>query len=356
MVNKKLIIAIIIIIFLVGIIGGNFIYQAESTSVNMDKINAGYITMSAGHALIFIAKEKGFFEDQNLSVNVQEFTTGNDELNALSSGKLDVAVDGVGEALIQMNHGKNFTFIGGVESGDHAVIAKNDEIAKELQNDPNKYKNYKIGTVAGTPAEVITLGFLNNDYNIKKDQLDIIEFKTAADVVNGLKSDKIDVGLVYPAFQYQAEKEGLSIVNWTDELIPGLPDCRVTINADELTNETQDKWVRYMKSLIKAYDFYKSNHTETLEIVKKYVPLADDLLNISTYNDHLAISTDPYEKGTQEIYDILTNIGYVDGSLDVSSHFNTTIYEIALNEMLKEDPNNPNYLELKTTFDEQKLN
>ncbi|KZX09964.1 ABC transporter substrate-binding protein [Methanobrevibacter curvatus] len=356
MVNKKILIGIIAIIAIVAVIGGvYFVTQTQNLtqSQNSIHIDAGYITMSAGHALIFIAKEKGYFADEGLDVNVLEFTTANDELNALASDKIDVAVAGIGEPLIQMDNGRNYTFIGGVDNGDHAIIAKNESISENLRSNPENYKKYKIGTVSGIPAEIIILGYLKENANIDKNDLEIVEFKTAPDVVNGIKSGKVDVGLVYPAFQYSAEKEGLSIVNFTDELMPSLPDCRIAINAKDVNNQTERQWINYTKALIKAYDFYKTNHNETLDIVKKYVPIEGDELEISTYNDHLVLNTDPNEKGTIKFYDVLEEIGYVDGNVNVADHFNLIIYKTALDEILKEEPNNQNYLFLKGLFENQ---
>ncbi|KZX11956.1 ABC transporter substrate-binding protein [Methanobrevibacter filiformis] len=354
MINKKIIGIIIVIIAILAILGAYFSTNSIQSSEN-EKIDAGYISLSAGHSLVFIAKEKGYFAEQGLNVEIFEFPTANDELNALSAGKLDVAVGGIGEPLVQIDNGKNFTFIGGVMSGDHGIIAKNKSIANDLQSNPESYKKYKIGTVSGIPAEVITLGYLNEQAGITKDDLDIVDFKTAPDIINAIKAGKIDVGFVYPAFQYSAEKDGLAIVNTTDELIPGLPDCRVTINSKDLNNTTAEKWIKYDKALIKAYNFYMNNHTETLDIASKYVPLKGKELEVATYNDHLSLVTDPYEKGSIKFYELLKQIGYVDGNVNVSQHFNTTIYKTALDQILKEDPNNKNYQFLNNLYETQKV-
>jgi len=55
------------------------------------KVSIGVITQPPA-ALIMVAQDKGFFTEQGLNVNLQEFTAGKLALQALLAGSLDFAI------------------------------------------------------------------------------------------------------------------------------------------------------------------------------------------------------------------------------------------------------------------------
>ena len=54
----------------------------------LTKFNVGYLA-STGHILYFIAKEKGYFKDEGLDVELFQFNNSGEGINSIISGKLE---------------------------------------------------------------------------------------------------------------------------------------------------------------------------------------------------------------------------------------------------------------------------
>ncbi|MEW6009737.1 ABC transporter substrate-binding protein [Methanobacterium alkalithermotolerans] len=342
MVNKKigLFIGLILIIGLsIGII------LNTGTSSADDTLRVGYLP-STGHALYFIAYEQGFFEEEGLQVELNEFQTGPDEINALLADKLDVEAGGVGEPLSFINNGKDLYIIGGAMGGGSASIANSPELAEELRNNPKEYEGKTVATVKMSTPDVVIKGALKKD-GVDLEKINFVEFKTAADVVQAVKSGKAPIGLVWPPFQFTAEEQGLYIVKSSNEYEPDHPCCRIVTTSSKV-EEDRDKWVRFERALIKAYDYYQNNPDGSVQAVGKYVKMDPEALKQALYDENLSLSPDPNKKGTLEYWELLEILGYdeIKDPTALENSIDTTIYKDALDQLAQENPNNQIYQQL----------
>lgn len=351
MVNKKT--AIIIgIIILIAVIAGAYLTLGTSSA---NQIRVGYLP-STGDSLYFIAKEKGYFAEEGLDVSLNEFQTGPDEINALLADKLDVEAGGVGEPLSFINNGKDLLIIGGAMGGDSAVIAKDNATANQLKNNSKAFEGKTVATVKMSTPDVTIKGALaQSGVNLSK--VNFVEFKTAADVVQAVKSGKASVGLVWPPFQYTAQEQGMVIVKYSDEYLPNHPCCRIVTTSAKV-NGSEDKWVKFERALIKAYNYYKTNETGTVDIVGKYVQMEPAALKQALYDGHLSLSPDPNKKGTLQYWSLLEILGYakITDPSTLENSINTEIYKTALDQLTKEDPDNSNYQYLQKLYTQQNVN
>lgn len=335
------------IIILIAVIGIGIFTLGSASADNT--IRQGYLP-STGDSLIFIAKEKGYFAEEGLDVQLNEFQTGPDEINALLANKLDVIAGGVGEPLEFINNGKDLDIIGGIMGGDSAAIAKSQELADSLKNNPKNYEGLTVATVKMSTPDV-TIKAALKEQGVDLTKVNFVEFKTAADVVNAVKSGKADAGLVWPPFQYTAQQQGLAIVKYSDEYQPNHPCCRVVTTSTKVKGNP-DKWTRYERALIKAYNFYKNDPDGTTAIVSKYVKMDPAALKQALYDGHLSLSPDPNKKGTIKYWENLEALGYakLDPNVDLSKNIDTSIYKKALDQLSSQDPNNANYQFLKQQY------
>lgn len=87
-------------ILVTGACGGQ---PAPAEMPDMGTIQVGYIPILA-YAPIFVAIEKGYFEEQGLEVELQGFRSGSVMIALLSTGKLDVGAGETGPALFNAIH------------------------------------------------------------------------------------------------------------------------------------------------------------------------------------------------------------------------------------------------------------
>lgn len=348
MVNQKTAIIIGVIVLIAIGLGA---YFTLGTSNADDTIRVGYLP-STGDGLYFIAKEQGYFEEEGLEVTLNEFQTGPDEINALLADKLDVEAGGVGEPLSFINNGKDLVIIGGAMGGDSAAIAKTKELAETLKKDPKAYEGKTVATVKMSTPDVTIKGALK-EQGVDLSKVNFVEFKTAADVVQAVKSGKAEVGLVWPPFQYTAEEQGLFIVKFSDEYLPNHPCCRIVTTGAKI-DENRDKWVKFERALTKAYNYYKTNPDGSVAAVGKYVKMEPAALKAALYDGHLSLSPDPNKKGTLKYWELLEILGYdkIQNKSTLEKSIDTTIYKDALDQLAKENPDNANYQFLLKQYSE----
>lgn len=344
--NKKFlgILAVIIVVVVAGT------YYANTSSANT--INQGYMP-ATGDALIFIAQENGYFKEQGLNVHLYQFQLANDEINAMLSNKLDVVAGGVGQPLSFINNGKDLEVIGGIMGGDSAVITKTNETANELRNNSKNYEGKTIATVKMSTPDVVIKGALQ-DEGVNLTKVTFVDLKTPGDVITAVKTGKADAGFVWPNYQYTAQEQGLVIAKFSDEYVPNHPCCRVTTTQTEVKNN-REKWVKYEKALIESYNYYKTNQDGSAAIVGKYVKMDQASIKTALYDGHLSLVPDPNRKGTSNYWNLIAKVGYVQASpsVNLDEHIDTTIYKEALDELVKENPDNQNYKDLETIYQEQ---
>jgi len=145
-------------------------------------------------------------------------------------------------------------------------------------------------------------------------------------------------------FQYTAEDQGLFIVKYSDEYLPNHPCCRIVSTGAKI-DENRDKWVKFERALIKAYNYYKTNPDGSVAAVGKYVKMEPATLKEALYDGHLSLSPDPNKKGTLKYWELLEILGYdkINNKSTLEQSIDTTIYKDALDQLVKEDPDNANY-------------
>ena len=90
-----------------------------------DTVNVGYLA-SPEHLLYFVAKEKGFFEEEGINAKLFLFTNSAEGLNATIADKLDVGSFGVSAPLAFAAKGADVVVIGGQNSGACALVCAPD--------------------------------------------------------------------------------------------------------------------------------------------------------------------------------------------------------------------------------------
>jgi len=315
----------------------------------LKKFNAGYLA-SPGHVLYFVAREKGFFAEEGLDVNLFLFTNSGEGMNAIKSGKLDAGTFGTTAPLKFIANGGEFTMFGGqMENGGSGLVAKR-ERAGEFKN-LKRLKGKKIASVRLSTADVVLRGaLLRENIDWKKD-VTIVELDSPAAVLEAVKKGSVDAGMVWAPHLKNCEKQGLKTVLYTDEMEKDHSCCRQTALTKSL-QERPDDYVHFLRALIKAYRFYQTRKDETVDIIAKYVKVDKDVIRDETYGGHCASNPDPGNKGSLRFWENTKKVGYIDPAtkVDISKHLNSDLYRKALASILKENPKDKIYQKMNREF------
>lgn len=322
------------------------------TGYGLDKVRVGYVAEPA-HGLFFLAKEKGFFKEENIDVDLLEFTSGVEGFNALSSDKLDVGTFGSTGPLFYIAKGAPFTIFGGIMIEGQASIVRPENYEYFKSKDLNIYKGKKIGYIHTTEAEYIFKHALRQaGIDIKKD-IKWVELSSPTEVTEAVNKGLVDVGFSWPPnFSLAVKNYGLKVSHYVAEWDPKYTCCRLTTTSEKLA-KNPDLYKRFLKALIRAYDFYKTNREETVKIYTKYLKIDEKIIRDETYTDHIADSDpDPLRLTLSHIWDLIVENGDASPSLkpDFKKWVNVDVYKAALAEVSAKSPANPNYKYLQDRF------
>ncbi|WP_341479055.1 ABC transporter substrate-binding protein [Heliobacterium chlorum] len=303
------------------------------------KLNVGYLP-APGDVLFFVAKEKGFFDQEGLDVEMFQFTNSGEGLNAIKSGKLDTGAFGTAAPQTFIAKGTPFVVIAGMQSEGHAVIAKPENVEKFKT--PQGFVGKKVATVRMATGDAVWRYALAKAGIDWKNQVNIQELDSPAAVIEAVKKGTADVGNVWVPFVEMAEAQGLKTVEWSSAYMPGHVCCRVVAMEDVLAAK-KEAFVRFDKALIRAYEFYTQNPDETVDALSKYVKIDKELLKKATYSGKIHSIPDPDKKRFVEFWNAMKKVGYLDSDHDINRNIQPEFYKEALDRLKSEDPNNVTY-------------
>lgn len=319
--------------------------STQQSATPLKTLNVGYLPNN-GATLIFVAKEEGFFTNQGIDAQLSSFPTGAEGTNAIIAKKIDVGGFGL-TPLIFIAKGANETIIGGQMGEGAAVFTTPDKVSefKSLTD----FKGKTVAVVRLSTGDVHFRGALQGaGLNLTKD-VTIQELGSVPAVIEAIKSGKVDAGVIWTPFTETAPQQGLVLLWYTDQYYPKHPCCRIAVLTDNL-NSNRGTYVNYEKALIQAYDFTKTNPDQTLDDVEKYVQINKTDLKNAIDSPHFYISPDPNTKAIQTTYDLLKSIGYVNTTVNITDHIDTSVYKEALDDLAKQNASNAVYQQLESDY------
>jgi NitT/TauT family transport system substrate-binding protein len=336
---KRLLLISVALLVLVMSVGSGF-------AAELSKLKVGYLPTS-GHLLYFVAKEKGFFQQEGLDVELFRFTNSGEGLNAIKSGKLDAGSFGTSAPLAFIAKGADFTIFGGQMGEGHGLVAKPEkaERFKDLKN----FRGATIGAVRLATGDVVFRAALHEAGIDWKKDLIIKEFDSPAAVLEAVKKGSLDAGLVWIPYFTIAEKQGLKVVKYSGDVIKGHTCCRQVALTGTVKNRQAD-FEKFLTALLKAYQYYLTDRNGTVDVVAKYVQIDKGDLLKDIYGGHLLVSPDPHRQSVLQFWEYMKKIDYIASSESIDKRINTKIYQNALASLSKREPNEKLWKKLSKEF------
>jgi NitT/TauT family transport system substrate-binding protein len=337
----KKFIVLLVALLLVGVQA----FAAHAAS-ELKKFKVGYLPTS-GHLLYFVAKEKGYFQQEGLDVELFRFTNSGEGLTSIKTGKLDAGSFGTAAPLVFISKGADFTIFGGQMGEGHGLVAKpeNAERFKDLKN----YRGATIGAIRLATGDVVFRAALHAAGVDWKKDLTIKEFDSPPAVLEAIKKGSIDAGLLWIPYLTMAENQGLKVVKYSGDVIKSHTCCRQVALTSSIKDH-QDDYVRFMTALLRAYKFYAEDHPGTVDAVAKYVTIDKASLTKDIYGGHLLISPNPHKKSVLQFWEFMKEAEYVTSNESIENRVNTRIYQTALANISKREPKDKIYLGLRKEF------
>jgi NitT/TauT family transport system substrate-binding protein len=244
------------------------------------KVSIG-IQVSPAMLLLMVAKDKGFFAQQGVEVELQQFTAGKFALQAFFAGAVDYAVSGEVPVCLAVLGGNQARVVAQVV--DHTIdevrIVARTEDPSDGAAGPAAYfqrKQRRLATSFGGGPEFFTYSFLQH-YRIPQKQVELIS-QRPEDMPASLASKSLDAISIFDPFAFLAEKR--------------LGHNAVTFRASELYSELYVLVARpqqlernpatitaLLRALQQAATFTAANPAEAKQILQRYTKLDSDVVD-----------------------------------------------------------------------------
>jgi len=212
----------------------------------------------------YMAKEKGFYNENNLDVNIKEFHLGTDVIKEVESQK---STFGIAYPSIVLNkaNGSNVVLLNSVfQSSPHVLVSLKSSNIKSIQEFKNK--RIMIENNAIKTAPIMSMLYSNNIHSSD------MKYIPASFNINDLINLKTDIFAVYISNEiYKLNKLGIDYTVWnpSDYGFDFYNDIIFT-SSDMIKND-KNKVIRFQEASLKGWEYAFKNIDETIEVIlKKY--------------------------------------------------------------------------------------
>ena len=305
--NKKIIIlAITLLIIIIGwLVFKNFTTTTTTTKFYQGKITIGYTTWP-GYLGLYIAKDKGYFQDAGLDVDVKGYISLVEQYADYISGKTQgsamLTLDVINQAYGDLDH-KIVTAIDYSNGSDGIVASPN---IKTIADVKGKKVAFEFGTL-----EEFFLRYALDKNNINFSDIVPINLGPEASAEAFVKG-KTDVAVTYEPFMSKALSKIGGNKIYSSKDAPGLITDVLAFHTSFL-NENSDTIEAIITAYFKAVEFWTDSPDEANIIIAKYLNTTPDqvpdqtggLTLLDERDNHTAFT---FSSGLQSLYGNLRNI------------------------------------------------
>ena len=239
--------------------------ETEAESFEPETVRVAYMPNMGSASLAVTAREKGYFEEMGLTVELVEFQGGPAEIAAMAAG--DIAISQIGHGAHALcAEGEAVIFQIDCTSLADAVIGNADKGISSIAD----LKGKKVAATSGTSAEII-LNLALKSAGLTSDDLEIVEMD-ANGMVSAMVSGNVDACATWsPGTVTISEALGDKTV-WlatNQDYISEATFPSSFITTQKYADEHHDVLVRFSRALQKAADYRNEHIEEVAEMVAK---------------------------------------------------------------------------------------
>jgi NitT/TauT family transport system substrate-binding protein len=250
-------------IVLVVVIAAFSLAACSTSSTSKDPIKLAY-NLWIGSAGVFVADEKKLFSEAGVEVEMVQFASPTEAVQALISGEVDVALTTMDTAvMLKGSESKEDPFkafyVNDLSNGADGIIAKSDiSSVKDL-----KGKNIAV-TVGAVNHFLLTHAL--TEAGMKADDVNIVNM--APDLTgSSLIAGKVDAAVAWEPFLSDAISKGNKLIYSSADAPELIVDVMVT--KASMLKDRKDDLVKLVDGINKGIAYYEENEGEGSEISAK---------------------------------------------------------------------------------------
>jgi len=252
-----------ILIILVAVIGFVVWYNVSQKAEPLTTSQPLRIGLNPwiGNGLYYVAKEKGFFDAEKISVQLESFDDGAVGKQLLNTNKIDVLPLTPETAVVLADAGVKIKIVGmsdSSEGADGIIAAQNIKTISDL-------KGKKVAFEVGSPSHFFVSYLLDKEGLSTKD-LTVVN-STAPDAGAAFVAGQVDAAVTWQPWLSKASERPGGHILVNSKVLPIFPDMLI-FREEVVKNRPQD--VRAMlRAMFAAREWILANQNEAVGIIAK---------------------------------------------------------------------------------------
>jgi NitT/TauT family transport system substrate-binding protein len=212
--------------------------------------------------LVAIAAERGFFKESGLELSIKDYAFGFATLEAVAKGEIQMAMGNESTFAMMINDDPSLRLVASV-----AMVNTNEIVARKDRNihKPADLKGKRIGFLPNTSSEYYLLSFLLVN-KIPLSEVTMVNVPAAA-MVETIGNGDVDALSAWDTVVYDSKKRlQENAVSWPAQ---NNRDWQWVLVVKDSTTQSPEPLKRFLKALLKAEDFARTNNDEAKNIIMR---------------------------------------------------------------------------------------
>lgn len=237
--------------------------ESASEDAGPVALNIGYIPDVHGGGLVAVANKEGFWKQAGVDPNLQQFTDGPTQIQAMAGGDLDIAYVGPGAAYMPASgQGVVVTLDSLNTQGDFLIGQPGIDSVADIEGK-------RVGVPEGTSGDMILTLALHRA-GLTKNDIKVVPLDPPA-VPSAFVSGDIDVAATWEPFadEIRSKVPDANMLTTNSDYFPEYGFPQMWIASNELVEEHPDEVKRFLTAFVLANDFRAEHPTQTVEWTSK---------------------------------------------------------------------------------------
>jgi NitT/TauT family transport system substrate-binding protein len=302
---KKAIIAILAVLAIAGVVGSYFVFTAKQEIKAPEKLVMGWNAWP-GVLSYIVAYENGFFEDENLDIELkleENYTSMSEDL---TGGKIDFSPDMVLIDVMERNsNGADLAVVG---LTDYSNGADGIAVGKEIKS-VSGLKGKKIAVEQGALGDYF-LFLILEQYGLNMEDVTRVNL-TAQEGTNAFIKGEVDAVVTYEPNLSRAVRDGQGTIIFSSANVQGaIVDTLVF--QKKFASEKPEVIKAVLRAYFRGIDFIKDNPGKSYETGAKYFKMsaeefANQLKGLKLAGKIENLVAFSYSSGPKSIFDSFKN-------------------------------------------------
>jgi NitT/TauT family transport system substrate-binding protein len=231
-------------------------------------LRVAYHPHIVGGGVPIIAQEKGYFADENLDVQLVQFTAAPPEVAAMASGDIDIGFLGVGGHVLAAKGQCKIIVMDSTDISNVIIATKKSKITnlKGLQGKT-------IAVPKGTTGDMV-FGLACKKAHLDVSKINVVNMDVAG-IVAAFVADKIDAAAIWDPLYTEIKRakgeENVTLLLHSKEFVPKAVFPASWCATPKFLAKNREATERFMKAWIRANEYRYNHMDECVRLTAKYL-------------------------------------------------------------------------------------